>query len=146
MTYLVVVLVALVLLMGFVLLVNYEKRHTTRFFGEERARFDKHIERIEFIIEHVDLAAFVKDEIRHAMNQIGHIVAHLSLQAVRFVERFLTRLVRHLRMRNENSATPRESTREFVKTLSDFKDTLQATHPDVSVSEPGVPEAESRVV
>ena len=137
MVYLVVVLFALTLLIGFVVLSHYEKRHETRFFEEKRARLDAHIERIEFIIEHVDLKAFVKDEIRNAMNRLGHMIAHLSLQVVRAVERLLTRLVRHLRVQHEDTAAPRESTREFVKTLSDFKDGLKTTHPDVGVPETG---------
>jgi hypothetical protein len=128
------VLSALALLVGFGFVVRYERQHARRFFASPRARLDAHIERIEFILEHVDLGAFVRDEIRHMMNRVGHTVAHLSLQVVRMVERLLTRLVRYLRMTHENTAEPRESTREFVKTLSDFKDTLQATHPDIDES------------
>ena len=114
------------------MLTKSEMRTGGRFFALERSRFDAHIERIEFIIAHVDLAAFARDEIRHAINSVGHAIVHFSLQVVRSVERLLTRLVRHLRVRHEDSAAPRESTREYVKTLSDFKDTLEATHPEIS--------------
>lgn len=140
MIYLALVLGTLALLVGFVVLTHYETKYQKRFFAEKRARLDMRVERIEFIIEHVDLSAFVKDEIRHAMNHIGHTVAHLSLQAVRFVERLLTRLVRYLRVQHEDIDAPRESTREFVKTLSDFKGGLNAAHPEV-----GVPETASEV-
>ncbi|MFI5260415.1 MAG: hypothetical protein ACHQU0_01295 [Candidatus Paceibacteria bacterium] len=140
MTYLVLVLVALALLIGFVLSVRYERKQGSRFFASERGRFDAQVERAEFIIANVDLGAFARDEIRHAMTRMGHTVAHFSLQAVRATERLLTRLVRHLRAQHEEEIAPRETAREFVKTLSEFKDGLKATHPDVSVTDtvPGV--------
>jgi len=87
---------------------------------------------MEFILENVDLGAFLRDEVRNAANRIGHAIANLSLQAVRATERLLTRVVRYLRVRHEVSAAPRESTREFVKTLSDFKENLKAPEvPDI---------------
>jgi len=125
------VLLSLALLAGFVALTRYETRRGSRFFAAKRAKLDTDIERVEFIVAHVDLPAFVRDEVHHALARIGHAIAHLSLQAVRATERLLTRLVRHLRSRTEVAAAPRENAREFVKTLSDFKDTLQATHPDI---------------
>jgi hypothetical protein len=133
--YLILVLAALVLLVGFVILIQYEISHGIRFFASERGRFDKNVERIEFIVANVDLSAFVRDEIRHIMTRIGHTVAHFSLQAVRAIERLLTRLVRHLRTQHEDEVAPRETAREFVKTLSEFKDGLKATHPDISVTD-----------
>ena len=135
MTYLIAVLVSLALLAGFVSLVQYETKSGARLFALKRAQFDAHVERIEFIVEHVDLLAFAQDEVRHAMTRLGHAVAHLSLVAVRAVERLLTRLVRHLRIQHEDEVAPRETAREFVKTLSDFKDGLKATHPDISVAD-----------
>lgn len=135
MAYLVAVLVLLALLVGFVVLTRYEAKRGMRFFAPERDALDTSVGNVAFIIAHVDLAAFAKDEISRALNSIGHTIAHLSLQAVRSVERLLTRLVRHLRTRHESDAAPRESAREFVKTLSDFKDNLKATHPDIDVLE-----------
>lgn len=131
MTYLIIVLITLVLLIGFVLLTQYEAQHGVRFFGTRRAKLDAAVERIEFIVEHVDLAAFVQEEVRHAGTRLGHALVNLSLQAVRSVERLLTRLVRYLRMRQDGNIAPRETAREFVKTLSEFKDTLKAAHPGV---------------
>ncbi|MFZ2167890.1 MAG: hypothetical protein WAV50_03420 [Minisyncoccia bacterium] len=149
MTYLVVVLGTFALLAGFVVLAHYETEHNVRFFASKRSLFDGHVERVQFIIEHVDLAAFAQDEIRHAMTRLGHAIAHFSLVAVRAIERLLTRLVRHLRIQHEDEVAPRETAREFVKTLSDFKDGLKATHPDVSVAaevpEVGVLETGTRV-
>lgn len=123
--------VALALLAGFVALTRYEANRGVRFFAARRAWLDESIERVEFIVEHVDLAAFARDEARHAMTRFGHVIAHFSLQAVRSAERVLTRLVRYLRIQHEEEVAPRETAREFVKTLSEFKDGLNASHPDI---------------
>lgn len=130
MTLLVILLATTALCIGFVVLTVYEAEHGMRFFGERRARFDKQIGRIAFIIEHVDFAAFLYDEVRHLAHSVAHSIAHLSLQSVRAIERLLTRLVRSFRAK-EASLVPRESTREFVKTLSNFKEQLKATTPEV---------------
>ena len=73
----------------------------------------------------------MRDEILHLASRIGHDIAHFSLLVVRAVERLLTRLVRRLRAQPEIDTAPRETAREFVKTLSDFKDNLKATHPEI---------------
>lgn len=133
MAYLVAVLISISFLAGFVVLVGYERRHATRFFAVKRERFDAQIGRVEFIIANVDLGSFVRDEIQHLLTRIGHAIAHLSLQAVRAAERVLTRIVRYLRTMHDEETAPRETAREFVKTLSDFKETLNAVHPEVRV-------------
>ncbi len=130
MAYLIAVFVLLALLVGFVVLTRYEAQRGVRFFAPERDALDKNVERLGFIVAHVDLLSFARDELSRALNQLGHLIAHFSLQAVRAVERLLTRLVRHLRARNQETVAPRETAREFVKTLSDFKGTLKATHPE----------------
>ena len=132
MAYLIFVLKTLALLIGFVALTQYETGRGVRFFAAERMRFDKNVERFQFIWEHVDLGSFVRGELHHLARRIAHDSAHLSLQTVRAVERLLTRLVRHIRTRQPVTTAPRENARAFVKTLSDFKDGLKATHPDVS--------------
>jgi len=129
--YFVSVLLSIALLAGFVALTQYETKHGIRFFAAKRTRLDENVERVGFIVEHVDLGAFVRDEVRHALNHAEHAIVHLSLQVVRSIERLLTRLVRHLRMRHEDNIAPRADAREFVKTLSEFKDGLNATHPDI---------------
>jgi hypothetical protein len=68
---------------------------------------------------------------RHFAERVAHDSVHISLLAVRAVERLLTRAVRHLRAEHSVSAPPRESSREFVQTLSDFKEQLKATPPEV---------------
>ncbi len=132
MAYLIFIVGACTLLGGFFALTWYEERRGTRLYAPARMRFDQKVSRIEFILAHVDLVAFAREEIRRAVSRIGHDLVHISLQAVRIAERLLTRLVRHLRTRHPEDTAPRESARPFVKTLSDFKDRLKATHPEIS--------------
>lgn len=125
---------ALALLVGFVVLIQYEtRRGGVRVFAATRSQFDTTICRWTFVLEHVDFIAFARDEIGALMIYIGHALARISLQAVRSVERLLTRAVRHFRMQHPDTTGPRENAREFVKTLSDFKDNLNATHPKIEV-------------
>jgi len=130
MTYLIFIAIACALLGGFFALTDYEARRGTRYFAPQRARLDENVERIEFIWQHVDLGAFIRDEIRRLAGRLSHDIAHLSLQSVRAIERLLTRLVRYLRSKHAVDVGPRENVREFVKTLSDFKDQLKSTHPE----------------
>ncbi len=131
MVYLIFIIITLALFGGFLALTNYEARRGIRFFAEQRALLDQHVERIEFVLHHIDVEAFLRDEVRRLVGLLSHAVAHLSLQAVRAAERLLTRLVRYLRSRHADDTAPRENVREFVKTLSDFKGSLKATHPEV---------------
>ncbi|MDP1689912.1 MAG: hypothetical protein Q8L52_01780 [bacterium] len=128
---LIFILITFVLLGSFVVLTDYEARKGVRFFARERERLDHSVERVEFILRNVDLGAFLRDEIRRLIARISHDIAHLSLQAVRATERLLTRVVRYLRSRHDIDTVPRGNVREFVKTLSDFKGRLKATHPEV---------------
>ncbi|MEK7145103.1 MAG: hypothetical protein AAB794_04605 [Patescibacteria group bacterium] len=132
MTPLIFILVTIALLGGFLALTDYEVRRGTRFFALQRARLDHTVERAEFIFTHIDFGAFVRDEIRAFVARMGHDIAHLFLQAIRAVERLLTRFVRYMRSRHEADTAPGENVREFVKTLSDFKGSLKATHPEIS--------------
>lgn len=131
MTYLIFILITLVLLAGFLVLTWHETERGTRVFAPLRARLDRNVERIEFILTHVDLGVFLRDEIHHFAHRVGHDSVHLSLQVVRAIERLLTRLVRYFRTRQADDVVPRESARVFVKTLSDFKMHLKTTRPDV---------------
>ncbi|MHB1769910.1 MAG: hypothetical protein ACYCPH_02400 [Minisyncoccota bacterium] len=131
MGYLIFILVPLALLAGFFALTQYEARRAARFFAAPRARFDNKVGHIEFILTHVDLSAFLRAETRRIATRIGHDSAHLSLQAVRAAERLLTRAVRRFRTARAVEKAPRESSREFVKVLSDFKGHLDATRPEI---------------
>jgi hypothetical protein len=125
-------LAALGFLAGFFALTWHEERRGARFFAPERARLDEKVARAEFILSHVDFAAFARAEARRAAHVVGHEVVHLSLHAVRATERVLTRLVRHFHAQKEVSAPPRESARPFVQTLADFKGRLKASRTDAS--------------
>lgn len=129
MEHLLFILTTLALLVGFFALTIREERRGMRFFAPARARIDHDVERMEFILTHVDFKAFLIEEVRHLAARVGHDIAHISLLLVRSAERLLTRAVRYLRTRHEVDATPRESARGYVKTLSDFKDRLKATRP-----------------
>lgn len=131
MGYLIFISGALALFIGFLILSEYEMRRGVRLFARKRAYLDEHIARIEFIIAHVDFGAFLSEEVRHLFHLVVQEIVHLSLQTVRTVERLLTRLVRHLHTQRAIDPIPRENAREFVKTLSDFKGKLEATHPKV---------------
>ncbi len=131
MGYLAFIFITLALLVGFFAITWYEARRGARFFAAPRARLDRQVEQIEFILTHVDLSAFLRAETRRIGARIGHDGAHLSLQAVRATERFLTRVVRRLRAQHPVESPSRESSREFVKVLSDFKGHLDATRPEV---------------
>jgi len=127
--------VALGLLAGFFALTHYEARRGVRVFARARTDLDQKVARAEFILSHVDFAAFARDEMRRAGTLIGHTTVHISLQTVRAAERILTRLVRHFHAQKEVDAAPRETARPFVKTLADFKGRLNATRLDANVQQ-----------
>jgi hypothetical protein len=127
---LVFLLVSFALLLGFFVLTRYETSKGARVYALKREQLDAFVGRIELIVEHVDLGVFLRDELRHLVGRIGHDIVHLSLTVVRAVERVLTRLVRRLRTHPEVDTAPRETAREFVKVLSEFKDNLKTTDPE----------------
>ncbi len=127
---LIFILITLAFLIGFFSLTSYEAHRGTRFFTPQRVRLDHAVKHIQFILSHVDLGAFLRDEVRRIVAWISHAIVYLSLQAVRTIERLLTRIVRYLRSKHTADIAPRENVREFVKILSDFKGKLKATHPE----------------
>jgi hypothetical protein len=131
MAYLIFILAALALFIGFLILSGYESRRGMRIFATGRVRLDENVERAEFILTHVNLGSFLREEMRLIAHRVVHDIAHLSLIAVRAVERFLTHIVRYLRAQHAVNEAPRENAREFVKTLSDFKGHLEETRPEV---------------
>lgn len=131
MTYLILSILSIVLLGGFFTLTQFEKRRGVRMFASFRERLDANVSKLEFVAQHVDWHGYFKDEFGRLVHRAGHDAAHVSLQAVRSVERTLTQWVRHLRTRQSLSAMPRETSRAFVRTLSDFKGHLEATRPEM---------------
>ena len=128
---LIFILSTVILLVGFFVLSQHEVRRGTRVFALERNRLDEYTGRVTFILEHVNFGSFLREEINRLAHRVAHDVAHLSLVAVRATERFLTNIVRYLRARRAVDLTPRENAREFVKTLSDFKEQLKETPPEI---------------
>ncbi len=129
MVYLVFIVITLGLVIGWVALVEYELRRGVRYAAAHRAHLDAQIERVHFLIEHVDFVSFARDEFGHLMDRVGHTIAEFTLHAVRVAERFLTRIVRSLRTRHAEEESPRETAREFVKQLSEFKGQLRRPEP-----------------
>lgn len=112
----------------------HEERRGVRVLADRRSAFDTKMTRIQFVLNHVDFNAFARDEAKRLGVKTGHFVVYLALKLVRGVERVLTRVVRKLRVHHEveSKATGGENTREFVKTLSDFKGRLKDTVPETS--------------
>ena len=131
MAYIIFSTVSLALLVGFFALSEYETKHSIRFLARERALFDEKVSRVEFVLTHVDFASFIRDVTVSTAHRIAHSTVHFSLLVVRTVERFLTRIVFSLRTRHSADIAPIENTREFVRTLSDFKGHLEETRPEV---------------
>lgn len=132
MVYLILILTSIALLVGFWILTRREAASGVRVLESHRAKLDRQIARIVFIINHVDFAAFLREESRRAAGLLGHTAAYLSLQIVRAAERLLTRVVRKLRTEHAVEPRPVGETREFVKTLSDFKGRLKDTMPEMA--------------
>ena len=124
--------VTLVLLGGFFALTSYEAKRGVRVYAAGRDRLDASASRAEIIFTHVNLGAFLRDEIRHLAARIGHNIVQFSLTTVRATERLLTRLMRRLRAHPEVDPAPRETAREFVKVLSEFKDNLNPTQQGIT--------------
>lgn len=126
------ILLALTLLVGYIAVLVYEARRGTRFLEVRRARLDDMAGKAAFIVRHVDFASFAREELTRLARKAGHDLAHLTLVSVRALERLLTQLVRRLRMHAERAELPaRESTRHFVRTLSEFKGHLETTRPEM---------------
>jgi hypothetical protein len=129
MIYLIFLITTLVLLGGFFILTWYETSHGVRFFATSRVRLDQVVARVAFIRTHVDVKAFLKEELRRLANRTGHLTVKQSLKLVRGVERLLTRLVRYFRSQ-EIAQVSQESVRPFVRTLADFKEGLKTPQPE----------------
>ena len=125
------ILVTLLLLVIYITLLVREARRGRRFFAAYRERLDRFVGNGAFIARHVDFNSFAREEVIHLSRQGMHILAHRVLLGVRAAERLLTRLVRHLRLHTETAPPGGESSRSFVRTLSEFKGHLEATRPEM---------------
>lgn len=124
------ILASLALFAGFLALVAVEAKSGKRVFAVGRARLDREIGRVHFIIEHVDLPGFLRDSSRTIVVRATHEFVRGILVAVRFVERLLTRLVRALREHSAVStaasiAPTRETHSLFLRAIRNVKDELR---------------------
>lgn len=126
MLYLAIFIVALVLFFGFLALTAYEGKRGSRVFASGRASLDAKVSETTGALKHVDFSAFLWHLVRDVTSRIVHDVAHVSLIVVRWLERFLTRIVRYLRGKTSVATVPTEGNRSaFVETITYFKKTLR---------------------
>ncbi len=127
MAYLVFLLIALVLFVGFVVLTRQETRRGSRYFAAERMQFDADTERFITVFAHADFPTFVKSIVRALIARIAHDAAHGSLIVVRFLERLLTRAVRTLRIHHASVSvsTTASPSSDFVTAMKDLKQELR---------------------
>ena len=119
---------------SFLVLTLYEARGGFRLFAQWRARLDARISRIAFILTNVDFESFLREQVQILALQVAHDVAHYALLFIRAIERLLTRVVKYFRVTHDIPPVRSESTRPFVKAMSDFKQQLQGAHPTLSTT------------
>ena len=129
------ILATFALLAAYLGLLVFEARRGTRLFARQRAELDRVASQGAFILAHVDLSSFAREEALR-LGRLGiQLTAHQALLGVRALERLLTRLVRRLRLHPEagpSSGRPAGArTRSFVRTLSEFKGHLESTRPEM---------------
>ncbi len=100
---------------AFVVILRVEAFQDVRFFGAARTRFDRFTTRIGFILVHVDFSAFTWQLVKDSSMHVLHIVLHLLLLGIRFIERTLTRTVRVIRVQKAETESD-----DSLKTTSDF--------------------------
>ena len=95
-----------------------------------RLRLDRFVGQGMLIVEHVDLAGFIREESIRLLRRATHDMARFGLTSIRAIERLLIRLVQRLRAAESQLTRPtQESTRSFVRTMAEFKGQLEATRP-----------------
>ena len=126
------IIATLTLLAAYVAILMVEAYRGVRFAPAYRERLDDIVLQGQFIVAHVDFSSFFKSESKRITLYLVHESAHLALQAVRSVERFLTTIVKRLRLHPEAPLPEGLSERHFVRTLSEFKGQLETTRPEMS--------------
>ncbi|MFZ1987903.1 MAG: hypothetical protein WAV21_02630 [Minisyncoccia bacterium] len=136
MTNLIFIAVSITVFASFLLLTWYEQKRGMRFFSEKRALLDTEVSRLVFVYTHVDFGSLVRTTFRSVVERVAHDIAHVSLTAIRALERVLTRAVRALRARRAAGAakdTPSPSA--FASSMSHFKRQLRPHMLSQQVSE-----------
>ena len=125
-----VIFAAFILFIAFIGMLVIEVRRGRRFFEVYRLRLDRFVGQGMLLVEHVDLAGFIREESIRLLRRATHDMARFGLTSIRAIERLLIRLVQRLRAAESQLTRPtQESTRSFVRTMAEFKGQLEATRP-----------------
>ncbi|MEK9160573.1 MAG: hypothetical protein AAB440_00855 [Patescibacteria group bacterium] len=125
MIYLAIFVVALVLFFGFLFLNSVEQKKGARILSGMRSALDARVARATGVVAHVDFSAFLWNLSKDVTGRLVHDIAHVSLIAVRSLERLLTRLVRFIRSRVHAPQVVEGKRSAFVETITYFKKTLR---------------------
>ena len=120
MTYLLLIIASIALFAGFFGVTVVEARTGTRYFAVSRAKLDRNVARVAFVIKHVNWAEFFAHLFQSFFERVLHDLAHWSLMAVRFVERQLTNVVRYLRDRRPNLLAPKPVRTPILKQVLEY--------------------------
>ncbi len=132
MMYLISIFIVVLVSASFVGLTVFESRKGVRYLARQRDVLDQIIEHISFVVSRVDFSAWLQAEVRGLVDRTSHGIVHLTLQGIRMVERFLTRVIKYLRTKEGAQDAPKATERPFIGTLADFKTQLSATRPEMS--------------
>ncbi|MEO6536857.1 MAG: hypothetical protein ABIT47_04130 [Candidatus Paceibacterota bacterium] len=132
MAYLIAIAVLVTLLVAFLVLSGLEGRSGRRLFAGRRYVLDTKVERVSFILRHVDWGAFSADVVRSSIERAIHDIAHGTLIAVRALERFLTQVVRTLRTRRDVPLPP-PSVSRTTATVTYLKRAVRRTRKSVDI-------------
>jgi hypothetical protein len=132
MAYLIAIAVLVTILVAFLVLVSFERSSGKRLFAGRRYTLDGKVERVNFVLRHVDWGAFSADVARSTLERTVHDIAHGSLLATRALERFLTRVVRTLRTRRDVPLPP-PSVSRTTATVTYLKRAVKRTRKSVDI-------------
>lgn len=118
---LILVLSSIVLFVGFLFLTRFEERRGMRYVPNTREALDAQVNTVSTQVLNTNLSEATAAFLRRLGHRLLHDVAHISLLAVRWVERTLTRAVRSLRAKRAEQAPS-----AFVATMTDFKRDLRS--------------------
>jgi hypothetical protein len=124
--YLIIALgVSILLFAGFLLLTYLESSRQFRLMPASRAKLDRHVKRVAFVVSHVDWSAFIGQLVRNAAEIIVHDVAHATLLVIRALERLLTRIVHGLRTRRLSRSEDPGTVTTVVERIAHLRETLR---------------------
>ena len=128
MHYIIAILITLGLLAAFLVVVSIEERSGKRMLAGPRYNLDARVARVAFIVKHVDWGAFSAEIARTSFDRALHDTAHATLIAVRALERFLTRVVRSLRARQDTPVlAPRTTPPPVERAVAYLRKTVRRT-------------------